>query len=119
MQKYAPLVVRIAVSVVFLWFGINQLIQPDMFMGYLPHFLLQSNYAQAAIYANGIAEVMLGTLLIVGFYTKAAALLLSLHLLSIIVTLGYNDIAVRDFGLMLATFSIFMGGEDKWTLDKK
>ena len=119
MQKYAPLVVRIAMSVVFLWFGVNQLIQPDMFMGYLPNFLLQSDYAQMAIYANGLAEVILGTMLIVGFYTKAAALLLSLHLLSIIITLGYNDIAVRDLGLMLATFSIFMGGGDEWTLDKK
>ena len=119
MQKYAPLVVRIAMSVVFLWFGVNQLIQPDMFMGYLPNFLLQSDYAQMAIYANGLAEVILGTMLIVGFYTKAAALLLSLHLLSIIITLGYNDIAVRDLGLMLTTFSIFIGGGDEWTLDKK
>ena len=33
--------------------------------------------------------------------------------------LGYNDIAVRDYGLALITFSVVLGGSDVWCLDKK
>ena len=40
-------------------------------------------------------------------------------LIGIIIGLGYNNIAVRDFGLMLITFAIFLGGKDKWCLDYK
>ena len=35
-QKYAPLVLRIGLSLVFLWFGISQLVNPESFLGYVP-----------------------------------------------------------------------------------
>ncbi|MBI2572342.1 DoxX family membrane protein [Candidatus Woesearchaeota archaeon] len=118
-QPYAPAVLRISISLVFLWFGLNQLILPDNFMGYLPDFLLQLDYAKTLIYFNGAAEVILGTMLLIGFLVRPVALLLALHLLTIAIGLGYNDIMIRDLGLTLATVSIFLGGADIWTIDSR
>ena len=119
LMEYSRILTRIAISIVFLWFGINQVINPDYFMGYLPSFILLSNYAKTFIYLNGIFEIIFGILLTIGLFTRTAALLLTIHLFGIIIGLGYNDIAVRDFGLMLVTFAIFLGGKDKWCLDWK
>jgi uncharacterized membrane protein YphA (DoxX/SURF4 family) len=61
---------------------------------------------------NGIFEIVMGTLLLVGWQVRWVALLLSLHLFGIMYTVGYNEIGVRDFGLAVALFSIFMHGSD-------
>jgi uncharacterized membrane protein YphA (DoxX/SURF4 family) len=88
-------------------------------MGYLPDFLLSLDYADKIVMLNGFFELIFGILLIVGYFTKWVALILSLHLFSITLSLGYNDIAIRDFGLALVTLSIFLGGADKWCLDMR
>lgn len=118
MQSLAPVVVRLGMSLVFLWFGVHQLLTPEDFMGYLPASLLASEYASAFILVNGIFELLAGTLLLLGLFIRPVAFLLSLHLIGIIVSLGYNDIAVRDVGLLLMTISICFGGADSWSLDR-
>ena len=90
---YAPALVRVSLSLVFLWFGVNQLIDAETFIGYVPDFL--------------------------GEYGGFVGGVLGFHLLSIAAGLGYNDIAVRDYGLALITFSVVLGGSDVWCLDKK
>ena len=116
-NAYAPALARVSISLVFLWFGINQLITPEDFTGYIPEWILTMSSAQSIVLINGISELILGGLLLVGLFIRPVALLLCVHLLTIIVSLGYNDIAVRDAGLMLVTISIFLGGADKWSLD--
>lgn len=118
-KDYAPVVNRLGLSIVFLWFGINQLFNPDHFLGYLPGFLLDLEYARYFVIANGIFEIIFGTLLIIGLYTRLAAIILGLHLVAITSQLGYGETAVRDFGLALSTISIALGGADKWCLEKK
>lgn len=117
-KEYAPVLVRIGMSAVFLWFGISQLLQPKNFIGYLPAFLLEGP-ANAFVMINGGFEVALGTMLVLGIYVRPVALLLGLHLMVIMINVGYNEIGVRDFGLMVATFTIFLWGEDKWCLMKR
>lgn len=114
---YASLLVRLSMCFVILWFGINQLVNPADFMGYLPEFLLTSGYAGTIIFFNGVFEIIFGTLLLIGLFTRIASFLLGIHLFFIVLGLGYNDIAVRDFALMLATFAITIRGEDQWCLD--
>lgn len=119
-KQYAPSIVRIGISIVFLWFGLNQIFSGDDFLGYLPTFVNSLPLQPLTfILLNGIFEVVFGLLLIVGLLTRISALLLGLHLLGIIFSLGYNEIAVRDFGLMIATVSVFIHGNDKWCLSNK
>ena len=117
--EYSRIFTRIAISLVFIWFGINQIISPNNFMEYLPSFILLSTYAKTFIYLNGIFELILGAFLILGLFTRITALVLGINLIGIILGLGYNDVAVRDFGLMLVTLAIFLGGKYKWCLENK
>lgn len=135
-RRYAPLVLRLGLGLVFLWFGVGQLINPESFLGYVPQWLhphgpemVHEHPAQwmhslqvtphIIIMGNGIFETVFGTLLLLGLFTRISSLLLGIHLVGIMLGLGYNDIAVRDFGLMLATFSVSLQGPDKWCLDAK
>ena len=68
---------------------------------------------------NGIFEVVFGTLLVIGLFTRIVAFLFFLHTLVIMFSLGYNDISIRDFGLALASLSVYLYGGDKWCLDRK
>ncbi|HLD06443.1 MAG TPA: DoxX family membrane protein [Candidatus Nanoarchaeia archaeon] len=115
LREYAPIVTRIGLSAVFLWFGISQLADPGYFLGYVPDALAAQG--ETLLLANGIFETVFGSLLLLGLFTRIAALLLGLHLLGIAGGLGYNDIAVRDIGLTLAAFSVALFGADRWTLD--
>lgn len=136
-KKYSTDIIRIALSIVFLWFGINQIINPESFLGYVPQWLyphspqmmhehplqfmhnIPSLSLHITIMANGIFETILGIFLILGWYTRIAAFLLALHLFGISFSLGYNDIAIRDFGLALATSSLILSGGGQFSFDSK
>jgi len=117
LQEYFYPCVRISISLVFLWFGLNQIFDSTNFLGYLPDFILNSDYATAAVITNGIFETIFGSLLLVGFLTRFSSLVLGVQLLIITVSLGYNDIMIRDLGLSLVTLSLVLGGKHKWSLD--
>jgi len=119
-RKFAPTFLRISISLVFLWFGINQIFNTELFLGYLPRWIV--NYSvnpSTIVISNGIIELTIGILLLIGLFTKISSLFLSLKLIFTAINLGYNDIAVRDIGLALVTFSIFLYGYDKFCLDYK
>ncbi len=118
-NENSQILIRISISLLFLWFGINQLINPNDFMGYLSNFIIASSYASTILLVNGIFETIFGLLLLLGIYVRITSAILSIHLLIITFSLGYNDIAVRDFILTLVTLSICIGGADKWCLVKK
>lgn len=135
LSVYAPAVLRIGLSLIFLWFGLNQLFLPEMFVGYVPqqvampmhqfmqshHMMLVYSIEQASlrlISLNGIFEILFGVFLMLGIFTRVSALVLVVHLLGIASSLGYNDVMIRDLGLSIALVAVFLNGPDQWTLDK-
>lgn len=119
-KQYAPAILRLALSLVFIWFGLNQIFNQSIFIGYLPKWAFSLPFSTSVFLTiNGVFETFFGTLLLFGLFTRIVALLLSLHLFGIAFSLGYNDIAVRDIGLALAAFSVFINGPDSWTVDTK
>jgi uncharacterized membrane protein YphA (DoxX/SURF4 family) len=119
LKKYSAPTLRIALSLVFLYFGISQLTNPAMWTGYLPEFLLNTSNPEMFIYANGTLEVILGSMMLLGFFVRFSALILGLHLIGIAATLGFTPLGIRDFGLSIATLAVFMHGEDDWCLQRK
>ncbi len=133
----AAAILRIGLGLVFLWFGVFQLVNPSSFLGYVPSFLYDHGKqvshehpfqfihdiphpgAHFVIMFNGAFELIAALLLLGGLYTRIAASLLAIHLFFIITSLGYNDIAVRDFGLMISTIAIALHGPDKYCLDQR
>jgi len=122
-KQYVPLVLRIGLSFVFLWFGVNQVIDPIAFQSYVPELVYTEDGlhidAVRVVLLNGIFEIVLGLLLIAGLFTRVTALIMGLHLISIIIALGYNEIAIRDVGLLCITIALVLHGPDRFSLDAK
>ncbi len=116
--ELAPVVLRLSIAVVFLWFGFSQIQNPASWTRLLPSFLSVVPLEPVTIIiVNGIFEILLATLLLLGLFTRPVALLLTLHLLHITFLLGYGATAARDVALALAVFSIFLRGADDFSLD--
>ncbi|MDD5050701.1 MAG: DoxX family protein [Candidatus Pacebacteria bacterium] len=118
MKKYAPLVLRIAISFVLLWFGTQQLLHPQMWVKILPPWTTSLPFAPLTLIAiNSWFEIIFGIALLVGFQTRIVALVLALHIFDIAYTLGYGSVAIRDVGLALATLSIAMADAPELSFD--
>jgi uncharacterized membrane protein YphA (DoxX/SURF4 family) len=119
-KKYAPLVARLTVSLVFLWFGLNQVFDTTNWLQWLPPWTNSLPIAPATlVLLNGVAEIILGAALLMGFFVRPVAFLLALHLAFIAFIIGYNDVGVRDLGLSLLTLSVALHGPDQWCKGKK
>lgn len=116
---YGKALLRIALSIVFLYFGFKQIMSPLDWVGFVPEFATFLLSAKTIVIFNAILELCLGIFMILGLYTRFAALILSLHLLGIALSMINSPIGIRDLGLALATFSVFIFGPDKYCLDNK
>ena len=118
-KKYAPALVRWGVGIVFFLFGISQIKDPANWIAWLPSFTTNMAISQSTmIVFTGVFNLIVGALLILGILTRLAAALAALHLLGIRVTSGYNEITIRDFGLLLGAFAILLNGKDNFCLGK-
>jgi uncharacterized membrane protein YphA (DoxX/SURF4 family) len=123
MQKlrvFSPVILRIGIALVFLWFGANQLSDVNSWIGYIPSWItdISGLSAQTIVYMNGTFEIIFGTALLFGFYTRFVAFFLMLHMIDITFTVGLDQIGVRDFGLSIAMIAIWLNGSDFFTLDR-
>lgn len=119
--KYAPLVLRVGLAFVFFWFGFSQLNDQTMWVGLIPTWIvsLTGMSAKAIVIANGIFEVIMASLLCLGVAVRIVALLLALHLFTIVLKLGMNAVGVRDVGLLCALVSVMITGKDQFALALK
>lgn len=118
-SKYAPSLVRVSIAGVFLWFGINQLLEPNNWTGFLP--LWADNLPlslETLIYLHGSFETILGAVLLVGYKPRIIAALLALSLTMTTIHLNYGPVMVRDIALIGATLSIVLHGDDPLTLPR-
>jgi uncharacterized membrane protein YphA (DoxX/SURF4 family) len=58
------------------------------------------------VLANGLFEVVLGSMLALGLFVRPVSILLAIHLAVITAEIGLNQIGVRDFGLTIATLAM-------------
>lgn len=120
-KEYAPIVLRIGISLLMLWFGLTNVLSPNTLVGYLsPSFTDLIPFSPLTfMVVNGAVEIIFGLTLLLGFLTRTSALLTALHILGIAINLGYNDIAIRDYALAIVSFVVFLNGADKFCIYKK
>ena len=120
MDSYSKPLLRVAMSLVFLYFGFQQITNPSEWIGFVPEYALIFNLtASNLVVINAILELTLGFLLLIGLFTKISSLILAIHLFFIAISIGFNPLGIRDFGLAIATLAIFLNGIDDYCLDKK
>lgn len=117
-SHYAPVVLRLALTAVFLWFGTSQLLNTNMWIGLVPVWAtsLSGMSAVTIVHMNGVFEVIAGVLLALGVFVRLIAILLFAHLLVITSHLGLTPVGVRDFGLSFATLALALFGDDMYCL---
>ena len=120
-ELYAPAMLRYGMVAVVLWFSLQQFIHTQMWTAYVPDGAVAMTHlsATALVYCNAIFEFAFGIMLLFGWQTRIAALLLALHLFDIMYVVCYGEIGVRDFGLAVATLVISMNGPDALCIQPK
>jgi uncharacterized membrane protein YphA (DoxX/SURF4 family) len=95
---------RILLGLVLAWFGYHELVVPKLWTGYVPVLSPSSQISEVLVLFHGIVLSILAVGLIFGIMPRTMALLASLAMLEIVVTLiltaGFSDLVLRDIGVM-------------------
>ncbi len=117
-QKFGIHLLRLGLAGVFLWFGFSQLIDSLRWVEMVPEWAVDIlNIPPAMIVmGNGLFEVLLASILAMGFFVRTTSFLLALHLIFIAFDVGFTATGIRDIGLMIASFALsfmYMKEENK------
>lgn len=114
--RYSQLALRFGLAAVFLWFGVDKFIHPEYWINaWMPSQAI-SIAETIGLTANnlatisGIFEVLVGISLLSNIFTKFFSLLAALFLALIFIlfgTQGFNEILMRDIGLIGGLLAIF------------
>ena len=116
-KDYAALMLRLALSFIFIYFGIDKFINPENWIGYARPLenLLPFSIA-LFILLLGVIETIIGALLLLGLFTQLASIIAFIMLIAIIFTIPFNEISIRDIALAgIAFYLIF--NKTKLSLD--
>lgn len=119
--KLSHLILRLALAFVFIWFGTDKFIHPDYWLNawtpvWFKEILDRLNFgALNFIYLNGIFEIVVGIGLVFNIFVKLFSFLAALFLTAVILTVGFNEVIVRDVGLLgIALALLFWNGRKKY-----
>lgn len=120
LSRYAPVFLRLSLAGVYIWFGVSQLTEADLWISMVPDWATNMTGLSAAMIVNlnGWFEVVAGIALILGIFVRLLGFILGMHLMVISYELGINAIGVRDLGLAGATLALALFGADDFSLSK-
>lgn len=120
-EDFGRLLLRLGLGGVFFLFGIDKFFHPKLWSAYMPPWFSGILPVEmfTFIYLLGVFEIIVGLMVLVGFCTKIAAVISAAFLLGIIASLGFNDIMIRDAGLLFLALGIAVLGAGDKSLDAK
>ncbi len=120
LPSFGIFLTRIGMAGVLVWFGWHQFTDAQSWIGYVPDFAtsLSGLSATTIVQVNGGAEIVFGAFLLLGMFTRVAALVMGVHLALIAFSLGNSAVAVRDWGLAFALFGLVLTGAGALALDR-
>lgn len=120
-QEWATTMARITLGLVCLWFGVNELLQPSLWTGYVPILPATATLTVILVLLHGSALLVLAVALIAGIAPRIAAAILSVLLVEIILGLtvghGLNDVAVRDLGILGLALAVLGSQQQRLLLE--
>ena len=107
-QEFGMHLLRLSIAGVFLYFGFSQLIDSLSWVGVVPAWATDLiNLPPAMIVmANGIFEIIMASMLAMGFFVRIISFVLALHLIPIALSFGFSATAVRDLGIALSAIAL-------------
>lgn len=109
-HQYARGLLTTALLLVFLYFGIDKFVHPTIWLGFMPLWMdgLLGLTANVWLGVIGALEILFALFLIfpIRKVRQIGCILIALHLVGIVTIVGWNDIGVRDTGLLLAALAL-------------
>lgn len=119
--RISHLILRVSFAFVFLWFGIDKFVHPDYWINaWVPLWFLaileRLNMEPVKfIYLNGIFEIVVSLGLVFNILVKTFSFLAVLFLAAVMLSVGFNEVIIRDVGLIgIGLALIFWNGRKKY-----
>jgi uncharacterized membrane protein YphA (DoxX/SURF4 family) len=118
-KEYVPLILRIGLGIPFFWFGIDKFFNPIFWARFIPEYMksLIPISINSFMYLQGTIEVLVGIFLIIGLFTRITSYLSSIILIVVIISVGFNNISLRDVGLLSISISLIYLNSGKLSID--
>lgn len=110
--KHSQLVLRLGLTFVFGWFGIDKFLHVSTWYGWIPawlSFVPQNMF----LYVLGVLELVAAILLLGGRFVRFASLGCAALLIGVVASFGINEITVRDIGLIAMALALAMLPEQR------
>lgn len=109
-HTYARGLLTASMVLVFLYFGIDKFVHPVLWMGWIPLWMdgLLGIPVATWLMIIGATEILLALFVLfpIRKVRQIGCILIALHLVAIITQVGWNDIGVRDMGILLAALAL-------------
>ncbi len=112
--RYSPLVLRLGLAFVFVWFGWSGIFNTELWTGLVPAWTGDIAPAATLVKIHGLVELTFGLLLAFGVYTRLSAFILCVSLVHTTFLLS-GPTMVRDIGLSIALLSVVFSAENVYT----
>ncbi len=106
----AKILLIVALAFVFGVFGVGKFTSPIVWIGWMPLWMdgLLGLPKETWLQLVGASEILFAILLLIPIRSvrQIATILIVLHLIGILTQIGWNDIAVRDIGLLMSSLAL-------------
>lgn len=117
MQRYTWVIYRYVIVAMYVWFAVQQLVDPAAWIGYLPDW---TGYlpvpGEMLVRMHGWTELMLAAFLCIGIYLRPVAAILAAHLLFIALDIG-GAVGVRDAVIAVSIGLLALQPPDQYALE--
>jgi len=109
-NDYAKTALVAGLVLIFGYFGITKFTEPEVWISFIPQgfdgFLGLARGTWLSIF--GVIELVLAAALLFPhrMVRKVAAFAMAAHLVGVLTQVGWNDVAVRDIGIMMSALAL-------------
>ena len=113
---------RLALAMVFVIFGIWEIIQPSYWIAFVPPALSGIASASFLVTLHGVLLLTVGAAILLGAYLRIASALAVLIMLEVMAGLwlesGFTDLMVRDLALLILAVALYFDDRRWLTITK-
>jgi len=110
-KTFADLLLTAGLAFVFIYFGVDKFVHPEWWIDWMPTWMegLMGFSRNGWMLITGALEILFAVMLVlpVRIIRQTGAILCALHLVAVLTQTGWNDIAVRDIGLLLMSLGLY------------
>ena len=108
----AELLLRFGIASIFFYFGFDAVANPELAAGQWirpePYSLISSIISiKLFMMTLGVIQILLSMAILSGMHLRKTLVVAGLLLIGIIINLGYNDVAIRDFAILTSVIYLW------------